>query len=365
MPARSSWVVAAIGGLLLAGTGRAQTTAVVGPGGRPFTLERLDGGDPFAAAAAVGGDAANGSPSVWDVHVGFSYLRPEWANRGLSLRTVAPGNPSIAVVRPFGDLSNSFGFVPRIDLQYNSAELGFGMATSAQFLNVGGNLERTVALGGAAPTAADLIASYNLSILIVDIARITKTVRLGDVASHPLIERLGRADDTFAFSVGTRYGALRQTWNASLRGGPTFASADANQTFSGLGLTTGLATDHPWAEQWGFYTNNRLSLLVGPNNRKSVASGTDAGGPFNNSLVENKTILLPALEFETGIRYMAPLDSKKFQANGTGPLLSARVGFVGQLWGNSGFLPAAGADARFTNRPLYLIGVTVLAGIEY
>ncbi len=359
---RFCWVIAVVGCLALAGTGRAQTTAVVGPGGRPVTLEGIDGSDPFAAAAAAG----TGAPtSSWDVSVGFSYLRPEYANQGLRLRAVAPNNPSVALVRPFGDLSSSFGYVPRIDLQYNPADAGFGMATSAQFLNLNGNLERTVTLDGAAPTSADLIASSNLSILIVDIAQITKTVLLGDIATHPLIERLGRENDTYTFSVGTRFGSLRQTWNATLRGGPTFASSDASQTFSGLGLTAGLATDHPWAERWGTYTTNRVSLLVGPNNRKSVANGTDAGGTFNNSLVENRTVLLPAVEFEFGLRYLAPLDSRQFQVNGTGPLLSARIGFVGQMWGGSGFLPAAGADARFTNRPLYLVGVTFLAGIQY
>jgi hypothetical protein len=363
MPPRLSWVVALITCIACTGTGRAQTTAVVGPGGRPLTLEGLNGGDPFATVADLSGAPA--PASAWNVSVGFSYLRPEWASSGLNLRAVALGNPSIAVIRPFGDLSNSFGYVPRIDLQYNPAELGFGMATSAQFLNIGGNLERTVTLTGATPTSADLIATANLSIVIVDIAQINRTVRLGDASARHIVTHFGREDDTFTFSVGTRYGSLRQTWNATLRGGTTFASSDASQTFAGLGLMTGLATDHPVAERWGLYTNNRLSLLIGPNNRKSVASGTDASGPFNNSLVENQTILLPALESEVGFRYLAPLDPARWQLNGGGPLLSARVGFVGQMWGSSGFLPAAGGDARFTNRPLYLVGVTFLAGIEY
>jgi hypothetical protein len=360
---RFAWVVALTAFLALAGTGRAQTAAVIGPGGRAVTLESVNGGDPFAAAVA-----AEQPQPAWDVSVGFSYLRPEWPNHGLSLRAATGGNPSIAIIRPFGDLSSSFGYVPRIDLQYDPArlrDLGFGLATSAQFLNITGNLERNVTLDGATPTSADLIASSNLSILIVDIAQITRSMRAGDVVRHPLVEHLGRQDDLYRVSVGTRYVSLRQTWNATLRGGSTFASSDASQTFAGLGLTMGLATDHPWAERWGFYSNNRLSLLVGPNNRKSVANGTDVGGAFNNSLTENKTILLPALEFELGVRYLAPLDAARWELDGGGPLLSARVGFVGQMWGGCGFLPAAATDAQFNNRPLYLLGVTFLAGIEY
>ena len=348
---------------------RGQTAAVTGPtvGGNPVPLARIGGGDPFGPAVAAATDplAPPPPPAAWSGNIGFSYLRPYWAGSGLSLRAPALGNPAVAVVSPYGDLSSNFGFVPRVDLHYDPAGLGFGTAVGAQFINVGGNLERTVSLTGPAPGTADLIASYNLSILIVDIAQVNRTVRLGDVTAHPLVAHLGREDDTFTFSIGTRYGSIRQAWNATLRGGTTFASADATQTFSGLGLTAGLATDHPWAQRWGFYSNNRVSLLVGPNNRKSVANGTDVGGPFSNSLVENRTILLPAVEAEVGVRYLTPLDERRWQADGTGPLLSVRVGAVGQFWGGTGFLPAAAGDAQFNNRPLYLVGVTVLAGVEF
>ena len=78
------------------------------------------------------------------------------------------------------------------------------------------------------------IENRRSEILIVDIAQITRSMRAGDVVRHPLVERLGRQDDLYRVSVGTRYVSLNQAWNATLRGGSTFASSDASQTFSGF-----------------------------------------------------------------------------------------------------------------------------------
>src|SRR5205814_6602292 len=125
-------------------------------------------------------------------------------------------------------------------------------------------------------------------------------------------------------SLGTRYVSLRQDWHATVRGGPELATSEATQTFAGLGLTAGLASDHPVGRNWGIYTTNKWTLLLGQNNRKSTSAGSDVGGPFTNTLVENKTTLFPAGELDVGVRYLAPLDGRRASAD-PGPMLSIRV----------------------------------------
>lgn len=352
-------------GLLLLAVGHrapAQTTVATTVGGSPVPLEAVGGGDLFAVPPTpVGG--APGPTSVVTTNVGFSYVRPYWAGSGLSLQAPIGTNPAVAVISPYGNLAYNFGFIPRVDLQYDPASLGFGFATSAQFLSLGGNLGRTVLING---TAADLIASSDLTFIIVNLAEITKTVRATDVFDHPLIARCGLEDDTYGFAVGTRFAAVQQSWHASLRGGSTaLAASDATQNFAGLGLTTAFSVDHPIGKRWGLYGDTRWSLLLGPNDRKSAVNGTGADGAFTNSLVENKTTLIPTGELEFGVRYLAPVDSRRTQADGTGPVLSVRAGFIGQFWGNIGFLPANPGVAQFTSRPLFLVGFTLLAGVEF
>jgi hypothetical protein len=341
----------------------AQTTVATTPGGVPISLEAVGGGNPFAAAA-LGPGAPGATSAVISSNVGFSYLRPFWATSGLNLQAPVGANSAVTVVSPFGDLTNNFGFVPRVDLQYDASSLGFGMATSAQFLSLGGNLERTVTTNAG---TADLIATSELTFVAVTLAEITKTVRAVDVSDHPLIDCLGLQDDIYGFTLGTRFVSIRQSWDASLRTNTAaLAAADATQTFAGLGLTSAFAADHPVTEKWGLYSNTRGSILLGPNNRKSAVNGVDAAGvPFSNSLVENKTTLIPAAELEFGVRYMTPFNSQQWAQSGTGPMLSIRAGVVGQYWGNIGFLPANPGAAQFDNRPLYLVGFTLLAGVEF
>lgn len=361
---RSSWVVAVFAALLASGPARGQSVGLIeqAPPGPPVGVPVVE---ELAPEVTIEPKVLLAVPE-WKVRFGFSYLRPYSGNGGLSLRAAGAADPSLAVIRPFGDLANEFAFVPRIDLQYNPADAGYAGAVAAQFINVTSNLERSVTLG--TPTATDLLANYNLSLLIVDILQVTsrEPLRLADLVEHPLVERLGRENDTFKPFLGTRFVSIRQTWSATLRGDPTFAASNANQTFAGLGLSAGLATDHPLRArrdrpgQWGLYSDNRVSLLIGPNNRKSVATGVGPGGPFNNTLVENRTTFVPAVEIELGVRYAVP-DPK----GGPEPRVWVRTGFVGHFWGGTGFLPAAAGDARFDNRSLFLVGVSVLVGGRY
>lgn len=338
-----------------------QTTMIAGSGaggGAPLTLEGLGGADPFAASTDLltGVNPVPTTKAVVDARVGFSYLRPYWSGSGLELRVPAGNNPAVAVARPYGDLSQSFGFVPRLDLTYDLRTIGVG--ASIQYIGLGGTLDRTVAVGGG---VADLLASSNLSILTVGLVEIRKPI---SVADRPLFCRLGMEDHTFVASIGTRYESIRQDYNASLRGAAANAAVNATQSFNGLGLTAGLSSDHPINENWGLYTTNRWSLLLGLNNRKSTAVGSEGGAPFTNSLMENKTTFFPAGELEVGFRYLAPLEDRPAGSD-VGPVLSMRIGFTGQYYNGIGFLPASPGAVRFDNRPLYLVGFTVIAGVEY
>lgn len=366
MTARTLVLVA---GLFLAGpTARifGQTTVVTAPGAATqFTLEGLDGRDAFAPGLATpdgvgrlaGLGAAEAAPTAGFIsNFGFSYVRPYWASRGQQLRVPVGNNGAVAIVSPFGDLAESFGFVPRLDLTYigNAVEVGM----SVQYIGLGGNLDRTVTLVGR---SADLTASNNLSVLVLSPVTIAKAFALTDVIDHPWVEHLGRDQDTFTASIETRYVMIRQDFHASLRGGDVLASADATQTFSGIGIAAGLTSDHPLTQHLGLYTVNRASLLLGQNNRKSSATGADGIGPFSNTLAENRTTLIPTGELEIGLRYITPLDNRR----PNGPIISLRGGFTGQYYGGVGFLPATSGSARFDDRALYLVGFSILAGVTY
>ena len=358
----TSRAVLLIAGIFLAAAPQVagQTTVVAGsPGSSPLGLAAVGGGDPFAATPLA---AATPAESVLSASIGFSYLRPAWGGSGLSLTIPAGATGAAPITAPLGDLTGSFGFVPRLDLQYDSASLGLGAAASIQYISLGGTLERSVATDGG---AADLTGTSDLSLLLVNLVEVTTVTPVAELFGPP------GSDPTFAsgligFSIGTRFASIRQNYHASLRSGDATATADATQSFAGLGLTASIGTDEPITERWGVYTHTRGSILLGQNNRKSSVAATSPvpGASFNNTLSENKTILVPSGELEAGVRFLTPI-RRSAADPADGPLFSVRVGFVGQIWGNVGYLPASPGHARFDNRPLYLVGFTVLAGFEF
>src|SRR5439155_17162413 len=104
------------------------------------------------------------------------------------------GNRALAILNPLGDLIYNFGFVPRVDLAYNPAEVGFGAAMSAQFLSLNGTLERTVTTANG---AADLTATGNLTLVLVTIAEVNKPFFLADLTDRPFVSRWCLEDDSF------------------------------------------------------------------------------------------------------------------------------------------------------------------------
>jgi len=363
MNARVAILVALLGGLM-GRSASAQTTVVAGPNGAaPFSLETLNGGDPFRASAQAGSPRTIAdSPSTTAVlhsDVGFSYLRPYWPSSGQALRVPASSNAAVPVINPIGNLTNQYGFVPRLDLSYATAAVELGL--SFQYLAIGGNLNRTLALDSG---SANLLSAYNLSILVINPIELSKPFSMTDLSDHDLVYRLGLDNDVFVASVGLRYQSIRQDFHASLlASGSGLANSDATQNFNGLGLTIGLTNDHPVSEHWGLYSISRTSLLLGLNSRASTSAGTGGTGPYSNVLNETKTNFFPVQELELGLRYLAPLKSGPDAESS--PLLSLRVGFVGQFYSGIGFLPAASGTAQFDDRNLYLVGFSVMAGLIY
>lgn len=362
---RGTVSLAAVVLALLPPGGRAQTTVMSSAGGgTPYTLEGVGGGDPFTAVGLNGDPLLGGGnppavKAVLNTSVGFSYLRPLWSGAGLELRVPAGAGAAAFATGPTADLSRTFAFVPRVDLTYDTATVGVG--GSFQYLGLGGSLDRTVTLSGG---SASLLATNTLSVVSVGLPEVRNTVFFAADDHRPTAHWLGLTNATLVGTLGTRYTAIRQDYRASLVTGPAVATTDATQSFNGIGLTVGLDLDRPVGHHWGLYTNNRWTLLLGQNHRKSSSSGVDAAGPFSNSISENKTTLFPVGELEVGFRYLAAwTDPATRQAGGR--QLFVRAGFVGQYYNGIAFLPAAGGDARFADRPLFLVGFTVTAGIEY
>jgi len=235
---RLTWVLVAVG--FVTAHGRAQTTLATPSGGTPD----------HPGVHWRGGSVR---PTTADGHRRRRHIRDHHQRRVqlpaaiLGLQRAEPTDalgeqPGGGHPQPVRGPVPKFRFIPRFDLQYDVTDLGFGAAMSAQFLGLSGNLERTVTTAGG---AADLLATSDLSFVIVNLVEGTRTFQIADPAARPLLTRLGMADDTFTVSLGTRYAAVRQAWHATLRAGAAvLASADATQSFAGLGLTT-LVRDRP------------------------------------------------------------------------------------------------------------------------
>ncbi|HEY8505083.1 MAG TPA: Lpg1974 family pore-forming outer membrane protein [Gemmataceae bacterium] len=331
-----------------------------GVGGTQITLEALDGGAAFPAAGGVtlAATETTVTANTLNVIVGFNYLRPYWAGDSLRLAVPPGSSPALALVGATGDVANSFGLVPRLEANYDLSEFGIAAAASAEFVNLNGTLERTVStLGGS----ADLNASYNLTLVNANLVELGKSAVVGDLFPG-CREGGGRfADDLVALSVGTRFSSLQQTYRSAARSGTEVITAEGNQSFAGFGVTTSLGLVHPVSEALALYNSTRASVLIGPNNRKSVVA---TAGVLNNSLIENETLWMPVVEAEAGVQYVLGSPGGA-TAGGAGPLVYLRAGLVGQVWGLAGFLPAGASGAGFGERPLYLVGFTLSVGTQW
>lgn len=355
------------GSLLGASAGRAQettgtTSVILGAQGQPASvmLTDVNGGAAVFAEPGVGDPAVVANPLRVDV--GFYYLQPFWDKNSLALTVPNGSNSSAGMIGATGDLTRSFAFVPHLGVDYQFANLGFGLASSADYIALNGSLQRTIATNTG---SANLDASNSLYIVTLNLAEITKTEYLGDVLADTCLGHCRFLDDTLVtVNLGTRFNAIWQNYNANLSSGPNTAFATGQQNFAGLGLTGGLAFDHPCGEYWSLYSGMRGSVLIGQNDRKSTVSSSPAnvtGDSPANTLTENKTDVLPVGEFELGAQMALPLNRRAPAANSG--IFFLRVGLIGQFWGGAGFLSASQNHVRFSDRDLFLAGFSLSAGL--
>src|SRR5262249_22654182 len=156
------------------------------------------GGNLFAAGPFAGDGTE--VRSILAPNFGFSFLRPFWTANGLNLQAPVT-NPAVRVIDPFGDLANSVAFVPRIDLKYDATALGFEFGTSATFMNLHGNLERTVQLTNG---TADLLSTGDLTFIVVNVAEISKRIRAADLP-WTYFQECRPQNDTYLLTLGSRY----------------------------------------------------------------------------------------------------------------------------------------------------------------
>ncbi len=189
---------------------------------------------------------------------------------------------------------------------------------------------------------------------------------------------------TFEGATGLRYADLVQHYHASLVNAgnaaigfsPTFRDQREETAFFGLGPT--VAGESNFEVGWGFslYTDLRGSLLFGRGHQTATQIFTGGAIPIQLfSQSGDRDVILPVSELEIGLGW-----AHRF---GRRVRVSARAGFVGQMWWNAGSAtvppggtfatiqsPALGSSATFpiasaTSSNLGFVGWTATLGVQY
>ncbi len=302
---------------------------------------------------------------------GFAYIRPYWADQdfGLALPGAA-GN----FINAAGDPDGNFAFVPRLLFNYQITPDGWGVAASGELIDVSGSINRTLEVNGA---SANLNASINTKVATVNLLEATRTIYLAewaDGAHGPkhahLVEHLGLEDSVVFFSIGLRYTSVEQVYKSSLQTPANQNSAflNADQEFIGLGVTSSLQLSKPLNERLVFFLITRGSVLLGENVRTSQATTSIIGNPAASrvaNLSDTRTEALPIGELELGLEWGTALtDPPALTGQHRGPLVFVRAGVLGQVYGNVGLLSAGAVAQDFSDQALYVVGVTLLVGIQ-
>lgn len=376
-----SWKLALLA--LLAGSGSlfAQNTivlqsqgdgsaAVVSPmleeGGGPLFLNQL--GPPFPGAAApnraqvqgtVNQIGTNSDNQVGTLSVGFDYVTPLWTFRDFLL-VVPPANASgFPLLGDTGRVDNHFAFAPRIDYNYRFADSDLGLRASGTFLSLSGQLNRQV--GSTETGVGQLTANSQLTIISANLIEFA-----GEWFWDKIDKRGNERTVVVDASIGTRYSSIDQNYTGSLTNTSDLTSVStrfSTQSFRGIGLTGSVGYTRPVGTNWDSFTRSRGSILVGENNKVSTVTVNVTGQPGTSSTIEeNRTAVLPVLEFETGVRWTTVVR----EANrGVRPMLfGIEVAFVSQYWPDVGPL-SAGSTQQFRRSDLFLLGVSVLAGFDF
>jgi hypothetical protein len=292
--------------------------------------------------------------------IGFDYIQPLFSNRSVS--QVIPG-----ATGPVGggvhNFSNDFTFLPRLALQYDFADLGFGLAASAKLLEITGKLHRELTLTPGGTASVD--ANGLVDVAAANVIEATRQIDLGDTwcFGGSCLQ-----DTLLLLTGGGRYAYVHQNYSSTLVAGGGQNVLTANQEFTGFGITGSVNTISQLFGNFVFYTNTRGSFLLGTNDRtSSIAIVAPSAQSSGVKATDNRTLVVPSLEWEAGIGYGLDLArTHDLAVPLTAPLLWFKTGFVGQLWGNVGLLKINDASSnQFTDSLLLLLGFTVQIGLDY
>jgi Legionella pneumophila major outer membrane protein precursor len=371
-------LAAVLGLLLVAGATAAQSPGPCAAGAPPLVESGIPATNGPVQVMLLPVEDPNGAPPApllapFDATVGvvrnglraefgFAYLQPHFPDRSVRLAVPAtPGSP--AVIGDPGNLSNNFAFVPRFGVDYQFADLGFGLAASGEVMNFSGHLRRTE---NTTTGSALLNATSAVDIAVANVVEGSKVLPLADLSC---LRDCCLGDGTAFFTLGARYAYVHQNFTANLTSGNNVANLAATQDFNGFGVTSSVGLQYPLGLHFTLFGNSRGSLLVGPNDRTSSLSVVTPANPATTVspvVTENKTDLLLAGEFEVGLGWGTVL--RPGAANrlpGTGTLVWARISFLTEIWGDLGLLSASDASGHFSSNNLLLYGFAVTAGINY
>ena len=352
---------------ILASSAPAQVLTADPPPGTVQVVLTPVGGEPGPPPlAAADGTLPGIFPNNLRVDVGFEYVRPDFPSRAVTLVVPTGVNSSFATLAGDGNVSFDFGFVPKISVDYQFADLGFGATASGKLNSFSGHLTRTI---DAAAGSANLTANSTVNLAVANLVEGSKYLPLDRFACF---ENTCLEDTVVLATLGSRYSHVAQDYTANLSSGANSSTLTAHQDWDGFGLTTSLSVLQPLPADFFLYGVSRGSFLVGTNNRNSVSAVVVSGNAAASSstkVTENKTEFIPVGEFEVGVAWGAPLFPKQAEAlaaAGTaGPLGWVKAGLIADLWGGLGLLSSAQRPHEFSDSSLFLFGFSVMAGVEF
>ncbi len=292
--------------------------------------------------------------------VGFAYLRPAWGNQNFNIAVpngTGGSSPSLGDAR---DVLHNFNFAPIVQIDYRFLPTTLGIRASGWAVNFAGNLDRTV----TSPAGSGALhAQSTLGLSAVNLPEATTYCtcpRLPHDGQSNVFGDCCVAD----FSLGLRYSALTQTFDATALNGPNGANLHSDESFSGLGVTGALGGYCPLGSHFLLFANVRGSTLFGTNKRNSSFSTTapSVASSAPAVLTDTKSSIVPVGELDLGIGWGRDIGASYDQK--PPPVAYLSVGCTGQIWGNTAMISAA-SGPNFSENNLYLVGLILTLGFAY
>lgn len=339
--------------------------------GQPTHAMLVPAGDVIVepAAAVVGTNNASlatvlDGPNHNDIRfeLGVKFLVPVYDDntfRNLlpgATRDFFPGLDFSSTIRP--DLN----IAPILQAEWDFTR-NFGVRVSGYSFTATGRKDMQ---SSSATGTFNLDSSAELTMFVADLPEIVYRTRFEDCEclcrDRPYIKDTYLGATSLAFSLGMRYAALKQDFNANLTADNNVtANTRTSLDYAGFGLTGAFDWGLPLVDHFVLYCNQRASVLFGNLEKDAVYTlnpQTTLADTVNNHLNESRTAVVPVGNFECGfVWHNKPVTSPE-----TGTLAWIKVAFVAEAWGGMGLLSAS--DSGFDAGNLFLYGLLVQAGMS-